>query len=254
MRSSPRRAFTLVELLVVIAIIGVLVGSLAAVLRPSGRAPALQAAQATLSGFVAAARAQAALDNTTSTIVIWSDRDNPETYLRRAAVAVRVDTNNDGLADSYTIKGEPVDLPRGIFFVPQDNNGTNLPAALETPADWSTFTLTESQATSNGTTSAATVGKGFRRYEESSTPQWQPDPDAPVTYYENLAFDAYGKLVSLKVPAGPAPQYLAVAPGEIQTGAASSDRGVIFREVDGLRGVKLNVYGVAIQLNEKSAF
>jgi len=251
MKNRKHRAFTLVELLIVIAVIGILAGSLAAVLRTGDKGPALQAAQATLSGFVSAARAQAALGNTTATLVIWADRDDPETYLRRAAIAVRVDTNEppDGVTDSYAIQGGVQDLPRGIFFVPEEG-GNTLPAKFEPLADWTTpdKTYTESQITGHGTTSATATGKRFRRFEESSSPQWQVDPDAPATYYECVVFDAYGKLSNQNV------NYLAVAPGDIQNGPNSADRGVIFRSVDGLRGLKLSTYGVPIQLNEKSAF
>jgi hypothetical protein len=193
------------------------------------------------------------MDNSEATLVIWGDRDDPETYLRRAAVAVRVDTNDDGLLDSYTIKSDSLDLPRGVFFVPA-NSGAALPAKLEVPGDWSAFTLTQSQSAGNGTTSSSSTGKQFRRFEESSNPKWQPDPDAPVTYYENITFDSYGRLISKQGATTTPVSYLAVANGDIQVGTTSADRGVVFREVDALRGLKLSVYGLPIQLNEKSAF
>ncbi len=250
MKNRKHRAFTLVELLIVIAVIGILAGSLAAVLRTGDKGPALQAAQATLSGFVSAARAQAALGNTNATLVIWANRDDPETYLRRAAVAVRVDTNDDGEFDDYAIQGDIQDLPRGIFFVPEDA-GINLPAKLEPLVDWRTpvtLVYTESQASGNGTTSSSTSGKGFKRFEEGSTPQWQNDPDAPTSYYESISFDPYGSLAT------PTVNYMAVAPGDIAVGPSSSDRGVIFRASDNVRGLKLSAYGLPIQLNEKAAF
>lgn len=250
MYKTPRQAFTLIELLIVIAVIGILAGSLAAVLRTGDRGPALQAAQATLSGFVSSARAQAALGNTKATLVIWADPSDPETYLRRAAVAVRVDTNNDGVEDDYAIQGDIQELPSGVFFVPA-NGGNSLPAKFEPYADWtnpSTLVFTESQMSGNTTTSSSASGKGFKRFEEGSSPQWQNDPDAPATYYESITFDAYGSLVNSTV------NYLAVAPGDIAVGPTVSDRGVVFRTVDGLRGLKLSAYGVPIQLNEKAAF
>ena len=254
MSTHHRRAFTLVELMIVIAVIGILTGSLVAVLRTGGKGPALQAAQATLSGLVSSARARAALDNNTATVIIWANSNDSSTYLRRAAIAVRVDTNNDGVVDDYAIQGGIQDLPRGIFFVPE-NADSNLPAMLEPLVDWrtpSTLVYTESQASGNGTTSSSTSGKGFKRLEDGSPPQWQNDPDAPATYYESIAFDAYGNLVS-KV-GNNLISYLAVAPGDIATGTSSTDRGVIFRSVDNLRGLKLSAYGLPILLNEKAAF
>lgn len=251
MSTHHRRAFTLVELMIVIAVIGILTGSLVAVLRTGGKGPALQAAQATLSGLVSSARARAALDNNTATVIIWANSNDSSTYLRRAAIAVRVDTNNDGVVDDYAIQGGIQDLPRGIFFVPE-NAVSNLPAMLEPHSDWrpptATLVYTESQASGNGTTSSSTSGKGFKRLEDGSPPQWQNDPDAPTTYYESIAFDSYGSL------SAPNTKYIAVAPGDIAVGPNTADRGVVFRSVDGLRGLKLSTYGVPIILNERNSF
>ena len=248
MSTHHRRAFTLVELMIVIAVIGILTGSLVAVLRTGGKGPALQAAQATLSGLVSSARARAALDNNTATVIIWANSNDSSTYLRRAAIAVRVDTNNDGVPDSYNIQGGSLDLPRGVFFVPEAHSGSNLPARLEVVGDWANLTLTESQANSHGTTNAGAATKGFKRFDFVSNPKWQDDPDAPTVYYESITFDGLGKLAVTDV------NYLAVATGEIQSGPTSADRGVLFQNPDALRGIKLSAYGIPIVLTEKNAF
>lgn len=247
MYKKPRQAFTLVEILVVITVIGILAGSLVAVLRTGERGPALQAAQATLSGLVSSARAQAALGNTKATLVIWADPSDPETYLRRAAIAVGVDMDNNGTADFYSIQSETQDLPVGIFFVPE-NSTENLPAKLEVKVDWEDMTMTESQATNHGTTLSTSAAKGFKRFDFSASPQWQDDPDAPNIYYESIAFDSLGKLAVSEV------NYIAVAPGEIQAGVSASEKGVLFKNADSVLGIKLSAYGIPILLTEKNAF
>lgn len=240
MNASLRRAFTLIELLVVIAVIGVLVGALGAALRSGDRGPALQAAQSNLSSLISAARAQAALDNTTCTVLIWADPSDLETYLHRACVAEWVDTNNNGTGDSWARQGQVIDLPKGVYFAPGDM-GSGFPAKKETAADWSTLTLTESQASGNAPTSSLS----FKILDSNGN--WITDPLGTTKAYVTVAFDATGNLVSAQ--GGNAVALLAVATGQIDPG-----NGILFQSADTLRGLKLSTYGVPIVLNEKKAF
>jgi prepilin-type N-terminal cleavage/methylation domain-containing protein len=243
MNTSFRRAFTLIELLVVIAVIGVLVGALGMALSSGDRGPALQAAQANLNSMVAAARAQAALDNATCTILVWADETDMETYLRRACIAREVDTDNNGTLDAWARQGQVTDLPRGIFFAP-GNLGGSFPAKWETAADWSNLVLTESQEASN----APTTSLDFKILDETvSNGSWLTDPLGTTKAYKTLAFDPVGNLVSMQ--GGVTISTLAVATGELEPGS-----GVIFKSADSLRGLKLSIYGVPIVLNEKTAF
>lgn len=240
MKRLSHRAFTLIELLVVIAVIGVLAASIGMALRDGDRGPALQAAQSSLSSLVGAARAQAALDGVNSTVLIWSDDSDVETYLRRACVAQFRDTNADGTADAWVVQGDLIDLPRGVFFVPGDL-GANFPAKWSNATDWSGLTTTKSQVAGNAPSTSLT----FKR--EDATGAWVADPAGPSKAYVTIAFDTYGNLVS-KQGANQVDQ-LAVGTGEIQP-----LQGVLFNSADSLRGLKLSIYGMPMVLNEKTAF
>ena len=242
MRHRIHSAFTLIELMIVIAVIGILVGSIGLALKGGNKPAALQGAQSTLMSLVSAARAQAALESATATVLIWADADDSETYLRRAAVFVGVDTNNDGTLDYYLRKSEPLNLPAGIFFVPSDG-GLAMPVIRQPVADWAGLKLTEAQ-----NSNAPTGSLIFKRYD--ATAALVIDSEAPVKAYESIAFDSYGQLKSLvKGSTSNAVSYLAVAPGDIEP-----NQGVTFSEVDSLRGVKLSAYGIPLMLNEKNAF
>ncbi len=244
MTAPLRRAFTLIELLVVIAVIGVLAGAVGMALRSGDRGPALQAAQANLSSLISAARAQAALDNATATVLIWADSGDLDTYLRRACVAERVDTNNDGTLDAWARQGQVIDLPRGVYFAPGDMGGS-YPAKWETGADWTGLTLTESQANASDGPSSS---QNFKIYDDASG-NWITDPLGTDKVYVTVAFDATGNLVS--VQGNRSVSTLAVATGVPEPGTGG---GVLFQSADSLRGIDLSTYGVPLVLNEKSAF
>jgi prepilin-type N-terminal cleavage/methylation domain-containing protein len=116
------RAFTLIELLVVIGVIVLLVGGAALALGGrGGEGAALSNAQSLVAGLVGATRAQAALHQTDTRLIIYAQMPPAVTayaakYLRALQI-VRLET----LAGGNTVwvaAGDPVTLPTPICIVP----------------------------------------------------------------------------------------------------------------------------------------
>lgn len=240
MSSSPsRRAFTVIELLVVIAIIGILVGTVGVAMRGGDRTVALQASQSSLSSLIAAARAQAALRLSPATIVIWGelDPDKPETgdtYLRRAAIMTHEDTDGNGSRDAYVQRGDVIDLPRGIYFVPPDLGGSP-PARYENAADWPQTDYHRTQADGDAVDTAMKITR------------WDPDAnngsgdyETPSDFigYRTISFGSQGQLAN-----GNRALVIAIANAEAE--------GVRFIDSNSQRGLFLSDYGIPTIINEK---
>jgi prepilin-type N-terminal cleavage/methylation domain-containing protein len=145
-----RAGFTLIELLVVIGIILIVAGIGVSALRTSPAA-ALQSAQGTVSSLMTATRAQAAITGRNARLLVWADPNQPETYLRRLAVAYQDDSGN------WLTANEGTTLPPGIYVVPQA-----LPVPVKTGVTWPTEASMRSDfSNSGGTPGAMTVnGQG----------------------------------------------------------------------------------------------
>ena len=119
MRRS-RRAFTLIELLTVCGVIVMLIATVGVALSGrGGDGAALASAQNTLSGLVGAARAQAALHQTTARLLVYAQQPpggDAYKYLRYLQV-VRQETSPQGVS-VWVAAGNPVVLPVPICVVP----------------------------------------------------------------------------------------------------------------------------------------
>lgn len=231
MHTLRHRAFTLIELLVVIAVIGAMIGSLGLVLRDGDRSSALQAGQSSLSALVSAARAQAALSRQNVSIVIWADHaGDPATYLRRAAVMVET------APGTLVQRGDAIDLPQGIYFVPPDAGGA-YPARLETPADWTIPPHDFTAATGNAS--------AVKNVELASG---APDPTVIADRFYMAA-----SLTPTGVLAGAAINTLVIATGDPEPDGGGI-RGINFRNSDSMRGLVVSTYGLVTLVNEKSGF
>ena len=116
-----RCAFTLVELLVVIGIIGVIAGGMSLALSDTG-GNALATGQTTLATLVNTARAQAAVNQTETRLMIYATRPpagDPEKFLRLLQV-FRAEPQG---SNTWVPVGSAIPLPRGIYVVPPSTAG-----------------------------------------------------------------------------------------------------------------------------------
>ncbi len=118
-RCRPRGGFSLIELLVVIGVIVILVGLTAAALSGRGsEGAALANAQKVLSGLVSSARAQAALHQTNSRLVVYAQPPGTTTdaakYLRTAIVL----REEPFASNRWVASDDPVLLPAPVCVVP----------------------------------------------------------------------------------------------------------------------------------------
>jgi prepilin-type N-terminal cleavage/methylation domain-containing protein len=146
-----KRAFTLIELLVVIGIIGVLAGGIGLMLKGNNPGSALRAAQSTLMGTLAAARGQAALNQTNAMIIVQSD-PSVDNFLRSVRVVVEI------TAGSGTWKevGGEVIMPQGVFIVPNSTSLTSTTLSSTASKRLSDFFTTSGSVTGLTINGAAT--------------------------------------------------------------------------------------------------
>ena len=124
-RSRHRRAaaaFTLLELLVVVGIIGLIAGGLGIALSDTG-GNALATGQTTLATLVNTARAQAAVNQTRTRLMVYGTRPpsgDAEKFLRLLQV---FRAEPPGQLTNWVPVGSAITLPRGIYVVPTSTSG-----------------------------------------------------------------------------------------------------------------------------------
>lgn len=120
-----RQAFTLVELLIVIGLIALLLGAVGLSLSGPG-VTTLATAQNTLAGLVATARAQAAVKQKDTLVLIYGTRPpigDVEKYLRYIRIVIAPDSSPTTSTTIWEPIGSPVLLPNGVCVVPPSTTG-----------------------------------------------------------------------------------------------------------------------------------
>jgi hypothetical protein len=222
----------------VIAVIAILAGIAGVTLRGGDRGAALQSGQSALSSLIASARAQASIRLNNATIVVWGEYDGskPEVasaYLHRAAVMTFEDTKPvpNGVPDAWVIRGDVLDLPRGVYFVPPDLGGISS-AKYAVAGDWANHDRTDAQ----GDAAADMVVKRW----DANAKNYEDDPSVSNNFkgYKTITFDSQGQLVD--------GQTLVISLAD------SDPDGLLFSDSDSQRGLVLSAYGVPTVINEKA--
>ena len=154
----PRRCdagFTLIELLVVVGVIIILLGGAGmAIAGRGGEGAALSNSQSLVSGLLSTARVQAALNQTTTRLIVYAQQPpatnaDSNKYLRSLQI-VRQDTLANGTT-AWVAVGDPVTLPAPICVVP----------AAPVPSNHLRSGVTWNNNVATGPVSTLTVGTGF---------------------------------------------------------------------------------------------
>lgn len=110
---QTEKAFTLIELLVVIGIIGVLAAGIGVAMKTPNPNSAVRNAQGMITSALSVARAQAAIAQSSASLVIQADPNDPG-FLRSIRVVVQRSTS----PLVYEQLGSEVLLPEGVYVVP----------------------------------------------------------------------------------------------------------------------------------------
>ncbi|MBL9190508.1 MAG: type II secretion system protein [Opitutaceae bacterium] len=236
-RAARTRAFTLIELMVVVGIIIVLLGGIGlAVAGRGGEGVALSNAQSTVASLVGAARAQAALHQTRSRLLVYATLPTSSgdwtKYLRTLQV-VREDTLPNGTT-AWVAAGQPVTLPAPICVVPRSPVPTN---HLNPGVTWNNNAAT-------GPVSTLTQLAGFSY-------RGQADPRAPTQFFGEqgrsgtvlfIEFSADGTVT-------PNPTKIALATAVVAANAIPR-----FNNASGVRGLHVRRSGAISLVNDATGF
>jgi len=218
-----RRAFTLVELMIVIGLIALLLGAVGLSLSGPG-VSTLASAQNTLASLVATARAQAAVKQTETRILIYGTRPpagDSGKFLRYLRVVTADTPVVTGAGARWTPVGTPVSLPSGICIVPTTTSGLLATGVVwpANPAPVSTF-----------------LAAAAARY----TIAGDPATSAADTYYA-LQFTPDGVIT-------PVAAKLAVATTTVTNGLPQ------FTNAGAVRGLSFRTSGAVTRVNEPGSF
>ncbi len=229
-------AFTLIELMVVVGLIILLTGGIGlAIAGRGGEGAALSNSQSAVASLVGAARAQAALHQTTARLIIYATP--PATgdwtkYLRSLQV-VRLDTLPSG-ATNWVAVGEPLTLPAPICVVPRSPVPAN---HLNTGVTWNNNAAT-------GPISTFTQAGGFSY-------RGQNDTRAPTQFFGEQGRS--GTVLYLEFsPEGavtPNPAKIALATAVVAAGAPPR-----FNNASGVRGLHVRRSGAISLVNDATGF
>jgi type II secretory pathway pseudopilin PulG len=216
----------LIEMLVVIAVIGILAAVIGVSLGTGNSAIALQNSQGTLLSALSGARAKAALNQTNAGIFV-NATPTSDGFLREIQIAIEFDHDNSpATAPRWIAKGDAIQLSSGIYLVP---SAAAFPATI---VDFqpNTAAWTDAQSTAYNDTEIVLYGSdGTTRIDSA-------DYNRLVVITERGTTSGAGKLT--------------LSPARVAAGAT----GLIFDQVQALRGARVSIYGVATLVEGLESF
>ena len=223
---SLKAAFTLVEMLVVIGVIAVFIGTIGLSIGGGNQGVAMQNSQGTLLSALSGARAKAALFQASSAIFVNATPGN-DGFMRELRIATSTDHDNDATSpERWVAKGEVIPLSEGVYLVPPAAAFPNTDIDYQpTATDW-----TDAHSTS---------------YDSAETVLYAADGTTRVDAAD------YNRLVALTERGTTADAgRLILAPARVAPGGT----GLIFDQVQALRGARISNYGVATLVEGLESF
>lgn len=228
-------AFTLLELLVVVALIGGLSLVLFLGLGDSGKAAALQSAQATVSGLVTAARLKAVASGRHCRVLVANDPADPERYLRFLALQ---QARQPGASAVEWDTVQTVVLPAGTFIVP---------ATVASP----TGLVSDVTRWRRNAEPDEELASGVFLNQTITTVL---EGDVTARPWTGVCFTPNGTLARLGTFGGPPRGLIVIATGTRRApGSYAAGTSPVLLAPDLVRGLMLSAYGVPAWLNDRNA-
>lgn len=231
------RAFTLLELLVVIGLIAAMSFFLVSGLMGGGATAALQSGQATMANLITAARTKAPATGRKTRLLINTDTNSPERYLRYIALQL---ARQPGSSPTEWDTLTTVALPEGVYIMP--SSLTQAVGLVDSPSNWKRV----------ADPAADLVSDLFNN--QSATVSLEGD--ASAQQWTGVSFTATSNLATIGPGTAPPKGFLVITlgtrkpPGSYLSGEAP----VRLVNPQAVRGLVLSAYGVPALLNERSAF